>query len=110
MNLFATVVFCNCAIAIVIFVVTLWTIQFRKQMVALTSWCDRKTSECEQLNATLESSLGANIAASSENIRALRQLYEQQLRTLDLIGSIGSMISFARYLSRSRKSSQRKAR
>ncbi|WP_295614787.1 hypothetical protein [Chamaesiphon sp. GL140_3_metabinner_50] len=106
MNLFATVVFCNCAIAIVIFVVTLWTIQFRKQIVALTSWCDRQTSACEQLNA-LESSLGANIAASSENIRAVRQLYQQQLRILDLIGSIGSIVSFARYLSRSRQSSRR---
>ena len=107
MNLFATVVFCNCAIAIVIFVVTLWTIQFRKQMVALTSWCDRQTSACEQIDASLESSLGANIAASSENIRALRQLYEQQLRILDLIGSIGSIVSFARYLSRSRQPSRR---
>ncbi len=85
----------------------LWTIQLRKQIVALTNWCDRWTSTCDNLNTTLESSLGANIAASSENIRALRQLYERQLRTLDLIGSIGSIGSFARYLSKSRKSSRR---
>jgi hypothetical protein len=115
MNLVTTVVFCNCAIAIVIFVVTLWTIQFRKQIVSLTNWCDRWTSACDKLNKvdsshSSERSLSASIAASSANILALRQLYQQQLRILDLLRSIGSIISFARYLARSRQPSQRRSR
>ncbi len=114
MNSVTTVIFCNCTIAIVVFVVTLKTVQFRKQIVALTNWCDRWTRECEKLSALDSSpsspSLGAKIAASSDRIFAVRQLYQQQLRTLDLIRSIGSIISFARSLSKSRQPSQRKSR
>jgi hypothetical protein len=106
MNLVTTVIFCNCTISIVVFVVMLWTVQFRKQIVALTIWCDRWTIECERLSALdapSSPSLAAKIAASSDRLFAVRQLYQQQLRTLDLIRSIGSIISFARYLSKSRR-------
>ncbi|WP_310484683.1 hypothetical protein [Chamaesiphon sp. VAR_48_metabat_403] len=107
MNLVTTVIFCNCAIAIGGFTVALWTIQFRKQIVALTNWCDRLSALDSSPSAP---SLGEQIATSSDRIFVARQLYQQQLRTLDLIRSIGSIISFARYLSKSRQPSQRKSR
>jgi hypothetical protein len=87
-------------IAMVAVVATIWTIQLRKQVVALTDWFDRWEGECDQLlsidpSQSLKQPLEMSIANSRANILYLRQLYRQQLLTLDRIQSLRSLVSIA---------------
>ena len=108
MDLVTTVVFCNCTIALVVLVATLWTVQFRKQVVALADWFDRWDSECEELLtserlAPLTPPLAVGIAQSRSQIRYLRQLYRQQLLTLDRLQSLLAIVGMTRAVLRRRR-------
>jgi hypothetical protein len=103
MNLFTTIILCNCTIASLVFVATIWTIQLRRQVVALTDWFDRWNGECDKLLSIdpLRGSvqpLGTKIADSRANIVYLRQLYRQQLQTVDRLRSLITVVSVARSL------------
>ncbi len=94
MDLVITVVFCNCAIAIVILAVTIWIIRVRIQVVAVTKWCDRWVGDCN----LLLSNAPASIAVSRSQIDFLRQIYQQQLLTIDRLRALGLFWGIARYL------------
>jgi hypothetical protein len=94
-DLVTTVVFCNCALAVVIFGVTLLTIKLRRQIVAIANWCDRQNWEWERL-MSIESQ--QSIAAGGEKIRSVRQLYQQQLATVDRLRSMRAVFGVARTL------------
>jgi hypothetical protein len=109
-NIVTTIIFCNFTIAIIVLAIAIWTIQLRRQVVALTDWFDRWNGECDKLQslaeplpANIEPSssvqpLSAKIADSRANILYLRQLYRQQLQTLDRIRSLRSVVGIARSL------------
>ena len=109
MDLVTTVVFCNCTIAVVVLVATLWTVQFRKQVVALADWFERWDGECEELLtsdrslAPLTPPLAVGIAQSRSQIRYLRQLYRQQLLILDRLQSLLAIVGITRSLLRRRR-------
>ncbi len=92
-DLVTTVVCCNCTIAMAIFVVTIQTLKLRSQIVAIANWCDRQEREWDLLMAIdcLDS-----IEAGGDKIRSVRQLYQQQLSTLDRLRSIRSVLGVAR--------------
>jgi hypothetical protein len=98
-DLVTTVVYCNCTIAIAIFVVTIQTLKLRSQIVAIANWCDRQEREWELLMAIdwLDS-----IEAGGDKIRSVRQLYQQQLSTLDRLRSIRSVLGVVRTIARQR--------
>jgi hypothetical protein len=94
MDLVIAVVLGNLTISIVILVITIWTIRFRKQVVALTDCFERWDNDCHLLMRNAPSSL----AASRVQIDYLRQIYQQQLVTLDRIRALGLFWGVARSL------------
>jgi hypothetical protein len=103
MDLVNVVVFGNCTIALVVTILTVWTIQFRKQVVAVGEWCERWDRECERWGASnvtesLAPQLGSKLAASRSNILYLRQFYRQQLQTLDRLQSVRLVFGLGRSL------------
>lgn len=92
-DLVSTVVYGNCAISIVIFVVTLLTLKLRTQIVAIANWCDRQEREWDLLMA-IESRQA--IEAGGNKIRSVRQLYQQQLSTIDRVRRVRSIWGVAR--------------
>ena len=107
MNLVTTVIFCNCTIALVVVMVTIWMVQLRRQVVTLADWFDRWNGECDKLLSIDRSPtlppLATTIAERRAQIRYLRQLYRQQLRTLDRLQSLISVIGVARSVFRGRR-------
>lgn len=99
MDLVIAVSCCNCAIAIVILVITVWIVRLRKQIVGLGTWCDRWESDSHLLLSDAPKS----IAASRIQILRLRQIYQRQLLTLDRIQSLRSYVGIARSLIVSRR-------
>jgi hypothetical protein len=102
MDLVIAVSLCNCAIAIVVFAIFIWTIRFRRQLVRLTQCFDRWTIDWNLLSidnpASLTQPLGTSIAASRAQIDYLRQIYQQQLLTVDRIRTLGLFIGVVRSL------------
>jgi hypothetical protein len=94
MDLVVAVVCCNCAISIVVIFITLWAIRLRRQVVGIAECCDRWESECYQILSN------APTALEIERVRIenLRQLYQQQLLTLDRLRSFGLFWGIARSL------------
>jgi hypothetical protein len=91
MDLVIAVGLCNCAIAIFCLAVAFWAMRLRQQVVALKNCCDRWTLDCDLfLHAP------ASIDESRMQIQALRQLYQQQLITIDRLRSIGLLLGIAR--------------
>jgi hypothetical protein len=84
MDLVIAVTFCNCAIAIVALAFTLWTLRMRRQLIGLTNFCDRCLDTWNLFSSNASSS-SARIAASRSQFDQLRQIYRQQLATLDRI-------------------------
>ena len=94
MDLVSAVIFGNCAIAIVLFVMTILTIRLRRQVVALTSFLDRWISDCQVLSIETPRS----IAAIRTQIFQLRQIYSRQLLTIDRIRTLRSFVGMGRSL------------
>jgi hypothetical protein len=91
MDLVTAVIVCNCAISIGCLVLVVWTIRFRRQVVALANWCDRWSVDCDLL-----CTVPASLQASKSQIERLQRLYQQQLVTLDRIRSLGLFVGIAR--------------
>lgn len=102
MDLVSLVVCCNCAIAAVIVLVTVWIVGWRKQVVAWGKWFDRWESECR---IGLSDAPRA-IAASRAQMQYLRQIYRQQLRNIDRLQSLRSALGIFRSLLASRRRSR----
>jgi hypothetical protein len=94
LDLVIAVVCCNCTISIVVLVITLWTIRFRRQVVAIAECCDRWEDDCTVISNHAPDAL----AASRVQIQYLRQIYRQQLLTLDRLRALGLFWGVARSL------------
>jgi hypothetical protein len=102
MDLITVVVFCNCAIAIGCFILTLWTVRLRQQLVAIARYCDRGANDC----ASLWSNAPEAILDSREQIRRLRRIYQQQVVTIGFVErrfsqrvwAMGLFIQISRFL------------
>ena len=94
MNLVIAVSLGNCAIAIVLLTIAIWTMRLRRQIVGLTSFFDRWLGECQVLSIEAPRS----IAAIRTQIFQLRQIYSQQaiiigrLQTLRSVAGLGSSL------------------
>jgi hypothetical protein len=94
MDLIIVIVCCNCVIAIVVMAIALWTIRFRRQVVAIAECCDLWEGDCTRLL----SQSPASLVTSRTQILDLRQIYQQQLSTLDRLQALMSLFWFARSL------------
>ena len=94
MDVVSAVIFGNCAIAIVLLVTTIWTMRLRRQVVALTSFLDRWIGDCQVVSIETPRS----IAATRTQIFQLRQIYSQQLLTIDRIRLLRSVFGVGRSL------------
>jgi hypothetical protein len=94
MDLIIAVILSNCAIAIVLLLITIWTIRLRRQVVGLTSLFDRWMGECQALSIETPRS----IATIRSQIFQLRQIYSQQLLMVDRIRTLRSVAEFGRSL------------
>jgi hypothetical protein len=94
-DLVTTIVFCNCVLAIAIFGITLLTIKLRENIAAIANWFDRQNWEWERL-MSIDSR--QSIESSGEQIRSVRQLYQQQLATVDRLRSMRAVLGVARTL------------
>jgi hypothetical protein len=94
-DLVTTIVFCNCTLAIAIFGITLLTIKLRENIAAIANWFDRQNWEWERL-MSIDSR--QSIESSGEKIRSVRQLYQQQLATVDRLRSMRAAFGVARTL------------
>lgn len=92
-DLVSIVVYGNCAIAVALSIVTIQTVKLRAQIVAIANWCERQEREWDLLMA-IDSK--QSISAGGSKIRSVRQLYQQQLSTLDRLRSIRSVWRIAR--------------
>jgi hypothetical protein len=97
MDLVIVVICCNCSIAMVVFAITLWTIRLRRQVIGLTSFCDRCFDEWNRLYGDALGS-GTSIAVSRMQIQQLSQIYQQQLVTLDRVRALQSVWGLGRFL------------
>jgi hypothetical protein len=95
MDLVIAVTFCNCVIAIVIFAITVWTIRIRRQSIGLTNFCDRCLDTWTLFSNNTPVST-ARIATSRRQFEHLKQIYQQQLVTLDRIRSLRATFKIAR--------------
>jgi hypothetical protein len=98
MDLVIAVILCNCAISIGCLVATILTIRCRRQVVALRDCCDRWTLDCDLLSNAPES-----IYTSRLQVHNLRQIYRQQLVTLDKLRTVGLLVGMSRSLLLKRK-------
>jgi hypothetical protein len=94
MDLITLVVLCNCMIAISCFILTLWTVRLRQQLAAIARSCDRWTNDCVYLSTTTPGVM----RGSREQLRHLRQIYQQQVVRFDRIQSIRLFIQITRSL------------
>jgi hypothetical protein len=94
MDLITLVIFCNCTISIGCFILTLWTIRLRQQLATIARYCDRWANDCVYLSTITP----VAIKGSREQLRHLRQIYQQQVVRFDRIQSIGLFIQITRSL------------
>ena len=95
MDLVIVVTFCNCAMAIMIFAITIWTITIRRQLIGLATFCDRCLDTWNLLsNSTSTSAI--RLATSRSQFEQLQQLYQRQLVTLDRIRTLRATFKIAR--------------
>jgi hypothetical protein len=92
MDLVIAVVLGNCAISIVILVITVGTIRLRRQAVGLTHFCDRCLGDWDR------STFDPEIGTGRSQIHQLRQLYQQQLTAIDRVRTLRSIWGVARFL------------
>ena len=95
MDLVIAVTFCNCVIAVVIFAITVWTIRIRRQLIGLTNFCDR-CLDTWNLFSNHTPATSSRIATSLSQFQQLKQIYQQQLRTLDQIRSLRATFKITR--------------
>ncbi len=95
MDLVLAVTFCNCAMAIVIFAIALWTIRIRRQLIGLTNFCDRCLDTWSLFSNNTPAS-AARIATSRSQFEQLKQIYQQQLVTLDRIRALRATFKIAK--------------
>ena len=95
MDLVIAVIFCNCAMAIVIFAIALWTIRIRRQFIGLTNFCDR-CLETWNLFSNNNPVASSRIATSRRQFEHLKQIYQRQLVTLDRIRALRATFKIAR--------------
>jgi hypothetical protein len=79
-----------------------WIVGWHKQIVAWGKWFDRWESEC---GVTLRDAPQA-IAASRAQLLYLRQIYRQQLRTVERLRSVRSALGMARSVLLNRRRSR----
>jgi hypothetical protein len=94
MHLVIAVTLGNCAIAIVLFIITIQTMRLRRQIVGLGNLFDRWISECQVLSIEAPRS----IAAARTQISHLRQIYRQQALIVDRIRTLRSVAGMGRSL------------
>lgn len=92
MDLVIAVILSNCAIAIVLLLITIGMIRLRRQVVGLTSFFERWMSECQVLSIETPRS----IVTIRSQICQLRQIYSQQLLLLDQIRTLRSVAGISR--------------
>jgi cell division protein FtsL len=92
MDLVTAVIICNCAIVLITIAITIWTKRLSRQIVSLTDFFDRCLSQWQQL------SLDSATLTAADRIHRCRQIYQQQLATLDRIGQLRSLFGVARFL------------
>jgi hypothetical protein len=95
MDLVIAVTFCNCAIAIVLLAIAVWTIRIRRQLIGLTNFCDRCLDSWNLFSNNTPGS-PSRIATSRSQFEQLKQLYQQQLRTLDRIRALRATFKIAK--------------
>jgi hypothetical protein len=95
MDLVIAVTFCNCAIAIVLFAIAVWTIRIRRQIIGLTNFCDRVLDTWNLFSNNTPGS-AARIATSRKQFEQLQQVYQRQLVTLDRIRALRATFKIAR--------------
>jgi hypothetical protein len=99
MDLVIAVVLGNCAISIVILVITVGTIRLRRQAVGLTHFCDRCLGDWDRcLGDWDRSTFDPEIGTGRSQIHQLRQLYQQQLTAIDRVRTLRSIWGVARFL------------
>ncbi len=95
MDLVLTVTVCNCAMAIVIFAIALWTLRIRRQLIGLTNFCDRCLDTWNLFSNNTPAS-AARIATTRRQFEQLKQIYQQQLITLDRIRALRGTLKIAK--------------
>jgi hypothetical protein len=95
MDLVIAVTLCNCAIAIVIFAIAVWTIRIRRQFVGLTNFCDR-CLDTWNLFSNNNPASSSRIATSRSQFDQLKQIYQRQLVTLDRIRALQATFKIAK--------------
>ncbi len=95
MDLVLAVTFCNCVMAIAIFTIAVWTIRIRRQLIGLTHFCDRCLDTWNLFSSNTPAST-ARIATSRSQFEHLKQIYQQQLITLDRIRTVRSTFKIAK--------------
>jgi hypothetical protein len=95
MDLVIAITLCNCVIAIVIFALAAWTIRIRRQLIGLTSFCDRCLNAWNLLSHNPPAS-ATSIATSRKQFEQLKQIYQQQLATVDQIRALRATFKIAR--------------
>ena len=93
MDLVIAVTLCNCTIALGCFVATILTMRLRRTVVALADCCDRWLLDCDLL-----SHVPASFTANARQINNLRQIYQQQLATIDKLRAVGLLLGMSRSL------------
>jgi hypothetical protein len=95
MDLVIAVTVCNCAVAIVVFAIAIWTIRIRRQLIGLTNFCDRclDTWNLFSHNNLVSSN---RIATSRSQFEQLKHIYQRQLVTLDRIRALRATFKIAR--------------
>ena len=98
MDLVTVVTICNCAISVVIIAIAIWTMRCRRQIIGLTDFFDRCLSQWQQL------AIDSAAITAANRIWHLRQIYQQQLGTLDRLQLLKSMFGLARFVILKRQS------
>ena len=95
MDLVIAVTFCNCAMAIIIFAITVWTTRIRRQLIGLTTFCDRCLDSWNLLSNSTSAS-AVRLATSRSQFEQLQQIYQRQLVTLDRIRTLRATFKIAK--------------
>jgi hypothetical protein len=91
MDLVTFVTICNFLLSLAMIAITIATIRFRRQIVGLTNFLDRCLDEWQRLEID-------SVAVTAANrIQHLRQIYQQQLTTLDRLQQLQSLFGVARF-------------
>ena len=95
MDLVIVVTSCNCAMAMMILAITMWTIRIRRQLIGLTTFCDRCLDTWNLLSNNTSAS-AVRLATSRNQFEQLQQLYQRQLFTLDRIRTLRATFKIAK--------------